>query len=93
MLDADGSTDPAEIPRFVAALLDGHDFAKGTRFVTGGGSADITPLRRLGNWGITAWSTCSWDALHRPLLRLQRVLGVVPAAHASPTATASRSRR
>ena len=54
MLDADGSTDPAEIPRFVAALTNGYDFAKGTRFVTGGGSDDITPLRRFGNWGITA---------------------------------------
>lgn len=41
MLDADGSTDPAEIPRFVAALTNGFDFAKGTRFVTGGGSDDI----------------------------------------------------
>ena len=35
MLDADGSTDPAEIPRFVAALLAGRDFAKGSRFVAG----------------------------------------------------------
>jgi hypothetical protein len=49
MLDADGSTDPAEIPRFVAALLTGADYAKGTRFVTGGGSSDITRIRRLGN--------------------------------------------
>jgi glycosyltransferase involved in cell wall biosynthesis len=49
MLDADGSTDPAEIPRFVSALLDGGDFAKGSRFNAGGGSADITPLRRAGN--------------------------------------------
>ena len=32
MIDADGSTDPAEIPRFVAALLGGADFAKGSRF-------------------------------------------------------------
>jgi hypothetical protein len=48
-LDADGSADPAEIPRFVEALLDGADFAKGSRFLAGGGSADITPLRRLGN--------------------------------------------
>jgi glycosyltransferase involved in cell wall biosynthesis len=48
-LDADGSTDPAEIPRFIAALLTGADFAKGTRFVTGGGSADIDRLRRMGN--------------------------------------------
>ena len=49
MIDADGSTDPEEIPRYVSALLTGADFAKGTRFVTGGGSDDITPLRRLGN--------------------------------------------
>ena len=49
MLDADGSTDPREIPRFVAALRTGADFAKGTRFAAGGGSADITRLRALGN--------------------------------------------
>jgi glycosyltransferase involved in cell wall biosynthesis len=49
MVDADGSADPAEIPRFVRALLDGADFAKGTRFAAGGGSSDITRLRRLGN--------------------------------------------
>ena len=49
MLDADGSTDPAEIERFVAALIAGSDFAKGSRFAPGGGSSDITPLRRLGN--------------------------------------------
>jgi glycosyltransferase involved in cell wall biosynthesis len=48
-LDADGSTDPAEMPRFVAALLDGNDFAKGSRFAPGGYSNDITPLRRAGN--------------------------------------------
>jgi glycosyltransferase involved in cell wall biosynthesis len=49
MVDADGSADPAEIPRFVEALVDGADFAKGSRFAPGGGSADITRLRRLGN--------------------------------------------
>ena len=49
MVDADGSADPAEIPQFVRALLDGADFAKGTRFADGGGSCDITRLRRLGN--------------------------------------------
>ena len=49
MLDADGSTDPREIPRFVAALLAGADFAKGSRFVADGRSDDITPVRRLGN--------------------------------------------
>lgn len=49
MVDADGSADPAEIPQFVRALLDGADFAKGTRFAAGGGSSDITRLRRAGN--------------------------------------------
>jgi glycosyltransferase involved in cell wall biosynthesis len=49
MLDADGSTDPAEIPDFVAPLLAGADFAKGSRYATGGGSSDITPIRDAGN--------------------------------------------
>jgi glycosyltransferase involved in cell wall biosynthesis len=49
MLDADGSTNPAEIPRYVDALLQGADFAKGSRFLTGGGSEDITRFRSRGN--------------------------------------------
>ena len=49
MLDADGSTDPAEIPRFVSALCNGADFVKGSRFAQGGSSADITRARGLGN--------------------------------------------
>jgi glycosyltransferase involved in cell wall biosynthesis len=53
MVDADGSADPAEIPRFVDALLAGADFAKGSRFLEGGGSSDITRLRTLGNHLLT----------------------------------------
>ncbi|GAC1361945.1 MAG: hypothetical protein NVS2B12_04530 [Ktedonobacteraceae bacterium] len=53
MLDADGSADPTEIPAFVDALVRGNDFAKGSRFMKGGGSHDITPLRRLGNHGLS----------------------------------------
>jgi glycosyltransferase involved in cell wall biosynthesis len=49
MIDADGSTDPAEIPQFVQPLLEGADFAKGSRFMEGAGSVDITPLRDFGN--------------------------------------------
>jgi glycosyltransferase involved in cell wall biosynthesis len=52
MFDADCSADPAEIPRFVQALVDGADFAKGSRFTDGGGSEDITWLRQLGNDGL-----------------------------------------
>lgn len=49
LMDADGSTDPREIPLFVDALLAGADLVKGSRFLEAGGSDDITPLRRLGN--------------------------------------------
>jgi glycosyltransferase involved in cell wall biosynthesis len=53
MLDADGSADPREIERFTRALTDGADFAKGSRFTRGGGSADITPMRWLGNLALS----------------------------------------
>ncbi len=49
MFDADCSADPDEIPRFVDALVAGADFAKGSRFLPGGGSADITRVRAIGN--------------------------------------------
>lgn len=53
MLDADGSTDPAEIPIYVGALLSGCDFAKGSRFIQGGGTSDMEGHRRMGNLGLT----------------------------------------
>lgn len=49
MFDADGSADPAEIERFVEALTAGADVAKGSRFVPGGGSDDLTLFRSTGN--------------------------------------------
>jgi glycosyltransferase involved in cell wall biosynthesis len=54
MIDADGSAEPREIPKFVKALVDGADFAKGSRFLPGGGSSDITRLRSLGNRALTS---------------------------------------
>src|SRR6202050_624050 len=50
MIDADGSNDPEEIALFIDALKSGADFAKGSRFVSGGGSDDITLIRRFGNF-------------------------------------------
>jgi glycosyltransferase involved in cell wall biosynthesis len=50
MIDADGSNDPKEIPRFIDALKQGADFAKGSRFMSGAGSSDITRLRQYGNY-------------------------------------------
>jgi glycosyltransferase involved in cell wall biosynthesis len=52
-IDADGSTDPVEIPAFVGHLVAGADVAVGTRFAPGGGSADMEWYRRAGNWGLT----------------------------------------
>lgn len=48
-IDGDGSTDGAEIVRFVSALMSGADFAKGSRFNSAGHSDDITAIRKLGN--------------------------------------------
>jgi len=49
VMDADGSNDPREIPRFVTALLEGADFVKGSRFAPGGGTTDMPRYRKLGN--------------------------------------------
>jgi glycosyltransferase involved in cell wall biosynthesis len=49
MMDADGSMAPQEIRHYIHFLDNGYDFVKGSRFVGGGGSLDITRFRRLGN--------------------------------------------
>lgn len=51
-LDADGTTDPADLRRFVAPLFDGYDFVKGSRFKLGW-PANKPRHRILGNWLIT----------------------------------------
>jgi len=55
MLDADGSTDPAEIDAFVAPLLAGHDFVKGSRFL-GTGAVRTSPAS--GEPAIACCSPC-----------------------------------
>lgn len=52
-LDADGSTNPHEIPAFVGVLLAGAHFVKGSRFMQGGGTADMPLIRRWGNAALT----------------------------------------
>ena len=52
-LDADCSALASEIPRFVEALVSGADFAKGSRYLIGGGSDDLTHLRSFGNRVLT----------------------------------------
>lgn len=53
ILDADGSMDPNEIIMLVGALTCGADLVKGSRFIQGGGTDDMTLFRMLGNWGLT----------------------------------------
>ena len=67
MFDADGSADPAEIDRFVEALLAGADFAKGSRVLPGGGSTDITRVRHLGNKALTMVTNVSFRTRYTDL--------------------------
>ena len=62
MMDADGSMLPQEIRHFVHFLTNGYDFVKGSRFISGGGSLDITPIRRLGNLFLLAAFNTAYDA-------------------------------
>ena len=54
-LDADGETDPEDMPRFIEPLLAGYDFVKGSRFATGW--KHKPPHRLLGNFVIA--NTCN----------------------------------
>lgn len=53
MLDADGSMAPEEAILLLGGLMSGADLVKGSRFIQGAGSADISFTRMLGNWGLT----------------------------------------
>jgi glycosyltransferase involved in cell wall biosynthesis len=53
MLDADGSMEPEEAIVFVGVLMAGADMVKGSRFLQGAGTDDMSLFRMLGNWGLT----------------------------------------
>jgi glycosyltransferase involved in cell wall biosynthesis len=52
MLDADGSMHPREIERYVEAIDAGYDLVKGSRFLPGAGTTDISRLRAVGNFAL-----------------------------------------
>ncbi len=62
MMDADGSMSPQEIRHYLHFLANGYDFVKGSRFISGGGSLDITPFRGLGNWFLLTVFNTAYDA-------------------------------
>jgi hypothetical protein len=61
-IDADGSTDPAEIPAFVGALQAGAEYVKGSRFLPGAGTDDMTKIRKFGNWGFVVLARLMYGA-------------------------------
>ena len=78
-LNADGSADPQEIPRFVDALLSGAEAAHGSRFRPGGDHRDAGALERFGHGMLcrlvnvffgTRFTdlSCGYDAYWRDLL-------------------------
>lgn len=67
MVDADGSADGREIVSYVSALVGGADFAKGSRFANGGGTDDMTLIRRLGNRVLCALVNAKFGARYTDL--------------------------
>jgi glycosyltransferase involved in cell wall biosynthesis len=61
MLDADGSMHPREIERYVDAIRDGADVVKGSRFMAGGGTTDISRLRAVGNFALLGLANRLYD--------------------------------
>jgi glycosyltransferase involved in cell wall biosynthesis len=53
-IDTDGSMDPSTCGHYIQPLLDGADLVKGSRYLPGGGSEDLTILRSAGNRCLTA---------------------------------------
>lgn len=62
VIDADGSMDPAEIDYYICALEDGYDLVKGSRELPGGGSLDLTPIRRWGNHLLVSAVNLTWGS-------------------------------
>ena len=52
-IDADGSNEPNEIQNFIEGFQKGFQLVKGSRYLSGGGSEDITWFRSLGNIFLT----------------------------------------
>lgn len=67
LMDADGSMHPKEVPRYVKALQNGADVVKGSRFVFGGGSSDMTLCRRIGNMLFITCVNFLWSAKYTDL--------------------------
>lgn len=62
MMDADGSMTAKEIPLFLEAMESGADLVKGSRFMLGGYSEDMSFIRRVGNQLFVSLVNLFWSA-------------------------------
>jgi glycosyltransferase involved in cell wall biosynthesis len=76
MMDADGSMHPAELTRYVELIAAGYDLVKGSRFLAGGGTADISRLRAMGNLALLGFANrlfyCEFTELCYGFMALRR---------------------
>ena len=67
LMDADGSNRPEEVSQLLAALGNGADIAKGSRFLQGGGSTDLSLIRRIGNKFFISIVNLAWQGRYTDL--------------------------
>lgn len=68
MMDADLSHDPKTVPALIEKVAGGSDVAVGSRYMTGGGSADWPWIRRLMSWTATTFARMLlWPGTRDPM--------------------------
>jgi hypothetical protein len=67
LMDADGSNRLEEIPSLIHAIVNGADMAKGSRFLKGGGSTDLSWVRRIGNKLFVSMVNLFWGGQYTDL--------------------------
>jgi hypothetical protein len=67
MMDGDGCMQAKEIPRLVEAVVSGADIAKGSRFLRGGGSQDLSFVRKIGNLLFVTLVNMIWSGRYTDL--------------------------
>jgi GT2 family glycosyltransferase len=64
MIDGDGSMQPQEVPSLVQAIIGGADMVKGSRFLPGGYSEDLSFIRKVGNLIFVSLVNMFWSATY-----------------------------
>ena len=67
IMDADGSMNPEELFRLIETIQRGADLAKGSRFMRGGYTTDMTLMRRIGNSLFVSLANLIWSTRYTDL--------------------------